>query len=198
VPATIGLTFKDLKMTDKPIFSDDFANGIDSAWTWLREDPALWRLDNGGLEICVQPGTAGTAINALLFDAPDRKAGDFSVEVTVHNHTLPTIQYEQAGITLYVDDLPVFKLVKELIDGDLYIIPGKKAMPTQSVRLRLLVKSNSWEAQYRQEGATEFSTADSGDLPVGEKTQVSLQCYNGPPNSDHWIRFEDLRITKLP
>ncbi|MBT6150179.1 MAG: hypothetical protein HOH74_32355 [Gemmatimonadetes bacterium] len=153
-------------------------------------------MDNGGLEICVQPGKADTVINALLCDAPDRKAG-FAVEVTVYNHTMPVEQYEQAGITLYVDGLPVFKLVKELIDGDLYIIPGKQPMSMQSVRLRLLVTADSWEAQYRPQGATGFSTADSGDLIAGEKTQVSLQCYNGPKHSDHWIRFEDLQISKL-
>ena len=179
------------------LFEDTFANGLDPSWTWLREDSALWRLENGGLEICVQPGKADTVINALVRKAPNRAEGSYAIEVTVHNHTLPTEQYEQAGITWYVEGKPVFKEVKELIDGDLYIIPGKQPMSTQSVRLRLIVTADSWEAQYRPEAASGFETAATGELPPPAEDQVSLQCYNGPEGSDHWIRFEDFQIKKL-
>lgn len=179
------------------IFEDTFANGLDRSWTWLREDSAQWRLENGGLEICVQPGKADTVINALVRKAPNRAEGSYAIEVTVHNHTLPTEQYEQAGITWYVDDKPAFKEVKELIDGDLYIIPGKQPMSTQSVRLRLIVTADSWEAQYRPEAASDFETAATGELPSPGGDQVSLQCYNGPEASGHWIRFEDFQIKKL-
>ncbi|MEE2754593.1 MAG: hypothetical protein VX910_11470 [Candidatus Latescibacterota bacterium] len=184
--------------TETILFQDDFKNNLSPSWSWLREDSNLWRLENGGLEICVQPGLADTVINALLCDAPDRCKGSYAIEVTVTNHTLPTQQYEQAGITFYIDDKPVFKEVKELIDGDLYIIPGKQPMPTKSVRLRLVVTANSWKAQYRPEGTSEFTTAASGELASPGRDQVSLQCYNGPKGSDHWIRFEDFQIKKLP
>ena len=179
------------------VFKETFAGGFDSSWSWLREDAKLWRLEDGGLEVCVQPGLADTVINALVLDAPDRNEGSYAFEVTVHNHTLPTQQYEQAGITWYVDSKPVFKLVKELIDGDLYIIPGQKPMAAQSVTLRLIVTADSWEAQFQPEGASEFETAAAGDLPAPGKDQVSLQCYNGPEGSDHWIRFEDFQIKSL-
>jgi hypothetical protein len=180
-----------------PIFKDTLSSQLDPSWSWLREDPNLWRITDDGLEICVQPGKADTVINALVREAPDRSEDSYAIEITVHNHTLPTEQYEQAGITWYVDGKPVFKLVKELIDGDLYIIPGKQPMPTQSVRLRLLVSADSWEAQYRPEGASEFETAATGELTTPGNDQVSLQCYNGPEGSDHWIRFEDFQIIKL-
>ena len=179
------------------LFEDTFANGLDPSWTWLREDHLLWRLENGGLEIWVHPGKADTVINALVRKAPNRAEGSYAIEVTVHNHTMPTEQYEQAVITWYVEGKPVFKEVKELIDGDLYIIPGKQPMQTQSVRLRLIVTVDAWEAQYRQEGASKFETAATGELPLPGEDQVSLQCYNGPAGSDHWIRFEDFRIKKL-
>ena len=179
------------------VYSDDFTPPLTSSWSWLREDPDLWRIDNGGLEICVQPGKADTVFNALLRDAPDRQEAGYAIEVTVFNHTRPAEQYEQAGITWYVDGKPVFKLVKELIDGDLYIIPGKCPMPTQSVRLRLIVTADTWEAQFRPEGASDYATAATGELPKAGHDQVSLQCYNGPEGSDHWIRFEDFQITKL-
>ena len=179
------------------IFADNFDGKLDQEWSWLRQDLDGWRLQDGGLEIHVEPGLADTVKNALLRPAPARDEGSFAIEVTVTNHTLPTQQYEQAGITFYIDDKPVFKEVKELIDGDLYIIPGKQPMPTKSVRLRLVVTANSWEAQYRPEGASNFTTAASGELASPGRDQVSLQCYNGPEGSDHWIRFEEFQIKKL-
>jgi len=176
------------------IFEDNFDGKLNEDWLWLRENPDHWRIRNGGLEILVEPGVADTVRNALLRPAPDRSAGKYAIEVTVTNHTHPTIQYEQAGITWYNDGKPVFKEVKELIDGGLYIIPGKKDMSAKSVRLRLLVTADSWEAQYRPEGETEFQTAATGELPPPSGDQVSIQCYNGPADTQHWIRFENFCI----
>ena len=180
------------------IFEDHFSDKLDKSWSWLRENPDHWRIENGGLEIRVQPGVADTVENALLRPAPNRNEGSFAIEVTITNYTHPTQQYEQAGITWYQDVKPIFKEVKELIDGDLYIIPGKQPMPTQSVRLRLIVTADSWEAQYRPENETEFQTAKTGELPPPGNDQVSIQCYNGPPDQVHWIRFEDFCITRCP
>ena len=70
-------------------------------------------------------------------------------------------------------------------------------MPTQSVRLRLVVTADSWEAQYRPEGEDQFHTADRGELPPPGDDQVSIQCYNGPENAEHWIRFQDFQIKRL-
>ena len=86
----------------------------------------------------------------------------------------------------------MFKEVKELIDGELYVIPGKQPMPAESVRLRLLVTADSWDAQYCPQGGTEFHTAATGELPPPGDDQVSIQCYNGPADEQHWIRFEKL------
>lgn len=182
---------------DLIIFEDNFDGKLNEDWLWLRENPGHWRIRNGGLEILVEPGVADTVRNALVRPAPDRTAGKYAIEVTVSNHTYPTQQYEQAGITWYNDGKPIFKEVKELIDGELYIIPGKQPMPTKSVRLRLLVTSDSWEAQYHPEGETEFHTAAKGELPPPDKDQVSIQCYNGPADEEHWIRFENFRIKLL-
>jgi len=182
---------------EKVIFEDNFDGKLDESWSLLRENPDYWRIRDGGLEIRVEPGVAGTVRNALLREAPDRNDGTFAIEVTITNHTRPTQQYEQAGITWYHDDKPVFKEVKELIDGALYIIPGRQPMPTKSVRLRLIVTADSWEAQYCPEGEAEFQTAATGELPPPGDDQVSIQCYNGPPDEEHWIRFENFRIRRL-
>ncbi|HUT94614.1 MAG TPA: hypothetical protein VMY37_34480 [Thermoguttaceae bacterium] len=179
------------------VFQDDFSKKPADGWSWLRENPKAWRIQDEALEICVEPGKANTVKNALVREAPDRSKGTFAMEVTVTSTTKPTTQWEQAGITWYTGGKPVFKLVKEFIDGDLYIIPGKKPMGAKSVELRLIVTADSWTAQFRPEGKGEFQTAATGKLPAPEKDQVSIQCYNGPPDAEHWIRFDDFRILKM-
>ena len=183
--------------TEQTLFTDDFNNALGDGWIWLREHPDYWRHTPDGLEIRVEPGKADDVKNALLRPAPDRSQGTFAIEVDLFNHTLPTQQYEQAGITWYNNGKPVFKEVKELIDGDLYIIPGRQPLPTQSVRLRLIVTANSWEAQYRPEGASDFQTAATGELPAPGDDQISIQCYNGPEEGEHWIRFANFCIKQL-
>ncbi len=83
------------------IFQDTFDGTLDSDWSWLREQPDDWRIQNSGLEICVRPGVKDTVQNALLRPSPNRSEGTCAIEVTITNHTHPTQQYEQAGITLY-------------------------------------------------------------------------------------------------
>lgn len=179
------------------LFEENFAGALDSQWVWLREDAANWRLVDGGLEIRVEPGVADTVKNALVRPAPDRSQGTFAIEVTVANHTHPIQQYEQVGITWYNNGKPVFKEVKELIDGGLFIIPGRQPMEAQSVRLRLVVTATSWEAQYCPAGQTEFQVAATGSLPEPGDDQVSIQCYNGPPEAEHWMRFEKFCIKQI-
>jgi hypothetical protein len=181
---------------DAVIFEDRFEGKWGAGWSWIREEAGGWRLQEGGLEIRVQPGVAATVKNALVREAPDRSQGTFAIDVTVTNHTVPTQQFEQAGITWYQDGKPVFKLVKELVDGTLMIIPGRKPMDAKSVQLRLIVTKDSWTAQYRPNAAGEFETAATGKLPPPGKDQVSIQCYNGPPDAEHWIRFDDFRILR--
>ncbi len=179
------------------VFEDRFDGKLADGWTWLREDPAAWRIREGAIEIHVQPGDASSVKNALLRKAPDRRQGKVAIDVTVTNAKKPIRQYEQAGITWYHDGKPVFKLVKELVDGQLMIIPGRKPMTNDSVQLRLVVTADSWTAQFRPGGQGEFQTAETGKLPPPGDDQVSLQCYHGPTEAEHWIRFDDFRILKL-
>jgi hypothetical protein len=179
------------------VFSESFDGKLSEGWSWLREDPQDWCIREQALEIHVQPGDANTVRNALVRKAPDRREGTFAVEVTVRNHRVPTRQFEQAGITWYNNGRPVFKLVKELVDGQLMIIPGRKPMTNEMVQLRLVVTADSWTAQFRPDGQGEFQTAAEGKLPPPGDDQVSLQCYHGPTDAEHWIRFDDFRILKL-
>ena len=180
------------------IFQEEFKEKLDKGWSWLREDAKTWRNKDGALEIRVEPGKARTVKNALLRKAPDRSKGKFAIEVTVTNTVKPTERWEQAGITWYHNDKPVFKLVKELVDGTIVIIPGRKPIDAKTVQLRLIVTADSYTAQYRPDCKGEFQTAAKGKLPAPGKDQVSIQCYNGPADEDHWIRFDDFRIVRLP
>lgn len=179
------------------MFEDRFEGKLGDGWTWVREDPKTWRFKEGALEIRVEPGVAPTVKNALLRAAPDRKKGEYAVDVTITSTAPPTRQYEQAGITWYRDGTPVFKLVHELIDGKTYIIPGKIPTSTKVMQLRLVVAADRFVAQFRPEGKGEFQTAAQGPLPAGAKEQVSIQCYNGPPDAEHWFRFSDFHILKF-
>jgi hypothetical protein len=179
------------------VFADRFEGKLAEGWSWLREAPEHWRLRDGALEIRVQPGDAHTVKNALVRTAPDRRQGRFAIEVTVTNLKRPVRQFEQAGLTWYHNGKPVFKLVKELVDGQLIIIPGRPAMTNDRVQLRLIVSAEGYTAQFRPDGQGEFQTAEKGKLPPPDNDQVSLQCYHGPPDAEHWIRFDDFRILKL-
>jgi len=198
-----GISYRNIVLTPivenkDVVFEDSFDGKMDEGWSWLRENPSAWRIRDGALEIRNEPGAANDVKNALLRKAPDRSSGKFAIDVTVTNHTVPTQQYEQAGITWYNDGKPVFKLVKELVDGQLMIIPGRKPMTGETVQLRLIVTSDSFIAQFRPNCEGEFQTAETGKLPAPSNDQVSIQCYHGPADTEHWIRFDNFRISKLP
>ncbi len=178
-------------------FHDGFEEKLGEGWSWLREDADAWRIKDGALEIRVQPGVARTVRNALLRAAPAQDAGKVAAEVTITFLTAPTRQYEQAGITWYHDKKPVFKLVHEQIDGKTYIIPGRKPTETKTIQLRLVLDGEKYTAQYRPDAKGDFQTAAQGKIARGENDQVSIQCYNGPEDAEHWIRFDDFRIVKL-
>jgi hypothetical protein len=182
----------------KALFADPLMGKLGKGWTWLRENPKTWRHTKNGLEIRVEPGVANTVKNALVRKAPDRSRGRYAVEVTVEFTAAPTHQYEQAGITWYQGNKPVFKLVHELIDGKTYIIPGKKPSDTRRVRLRLVVGKDDYVAQFQPDGKGAFQTAASGKLPPGKDEKVSIQCYQGPEKEEHWMRFSDFKISELP
>lgn len=180
------------------LLEDRFAGRLGEGWTWLRENPAAWRVITNGLEIRLEPGRAETVKNALRRKVPSRAGRRLAFEVTVIFTTPPTNQYEQAGLTWYADDKPVFKLVHELVDGRIVIIPGKLATDGGPVCLRLVVTNGKYTAQFRPAGEPEFRTVASGELPPATTEHISLQGYHGPAEAEHWVRFEQFRILEWP
>ncbi len=190
----LSVAWATARAAEQALFSDTFENReLEPDWSWLREHRGYWHLKDGALNIRVEPGKAQTVKNALICKAPDRSKGRYAIEVTVCNLTAPTSQFEQAGIVWYRDGKPVLKLVKELVDGQLMIIPARKQMTAEKVRLRLVVDENSWTAFFQPDALE----GGKGTLPPPRNDQVSIQCYNGPADAEHWIRFDDFRITAL-
>ncbi len=181
------------------LFEETFEQEVDPTWRWLREDPDAWRLNDGALEIRAQPGDANTVRNALVREAPDRASGrKYAIEVTVTNLTPPTEQWEQLGLTWYHDGKPVFKFVKEWIDGETFVFPGKIPTEEASVQLRLVVDGRKIIGQFRTSEDEAYQTAVEAELPPrGERDEISLQTYHGPAGAEHWMRFDDFRIVEL-
>ena len=67
----------------------------------------------------------------------------------------------------------------------------------KTVQLRLVVKGAEWTAQFREDLKREYQTAATGKLPPPGDDKISIQCYDGPANAEHWIRFDDFRIVEL-
>ena len=187
------------------VFADSLKGKLGEGWTWLREDPAAWRSTPKGLEIRVLPVNKDTVKNALLRPAPDRAHGKYAVEVTVEYLAPPTVKYEQGGLTWYQGDKPLGKLVHEFIDGQAYAVAnlppnklGKEPAANPLIRLRLIVTRDKYRTQFQPGAAAAFQDLASGDLPAGADEKISIQCYNGPANAEHWMRFSDFKIVKLP
>lgn len=180
------------------LFEESFEDLLSEGWSWIREQPARWCIRDRSLQIHVRPGFADTVENALVRPVPPRDGRRFAFEVTVTNLSQPVQQWEQAGLTWYSDGRPAMKLVKELVDGRIIIIPGEHPVEGESVQLRLEVSGQQYTAYYRTRMGEPFSMAASGNLPDAQREEISIQCYHGPEDQEHWIRFDDFRIWQLP
>ncbi|MCX7872612.1 MAG: hypothetical protein N2487_04940 [Verrucomicrobiae bacterium] len=193
--AVLGINSAEI--AEEVVFEETFDGKLKDGWRWIREESEDWRIKDGALEICVRPGDSQSVRNALVRSAPDRTQGKYAVEVTITNLHPPKNQFEQAGITWYCGGKPMFKLVKELVDGKLMIIPGRKPITNDTVQFRLVVERENYIAQFRPNGEGEFITSATGKLPAPDNDDVSIQCYHGSFEEDRWIRFDNFRIVKL-
>ena len=153
-------------------------------------------------------GGAHNAKNLLVRTAPDTATGPVEVQVSVTNN--PTHQYEQADLAWYFDDSNMVKLGLELVDGNVCIVMGRKEanhtttlakipIAVTSVRMRLLVDGRKIRGQYRIAGSDKWLDAGAGDLPAatGGHAQISLHCYQGDSNTEHWARFTEFCVSRV-
>jgi len=201
---------------EKPLFEEKFEGKLSEGWSWVREDPAAWKLEGGALKIKAQPGTiyykTNNAKNMLLISSPaaGTEADPVAAEVTVASE--PGVNGEQAGLLLYVDDNNYVKLVREYDkpkDGDgrvsAVMLREAKAIPEpfqkkpeSPERLRLVWAGGKVTGQFKTGEAGVWVTVATVDAPPGEHPRFGL-CSNGaPPDADRWATLRNFRILKVP
>lgn len=196
---------------DEILFQDDFKSRLGEGWSWVREDREAWRVTGNGLEVRIEPGNmwgpANDARNLLVRSAPDASRNEIEISVNVENH--PTGQYEQVELVWYYDDSHMVKIGRELVDGKLSIVMGREEndktrtlaiipIKSDSVRLKLLIKGNRIHGRYRLPDSEDWRDVGECDAPTATnaKARISLQFYQGPPNSDHWARVSEFCIRR--
>jgi regulation of enolase protein 1 (concanavalin A-like superfamily) len=195
---------------DEVVFQDDFKGKLDASWSWLREDRKGWRVTESALEVRVQPGNmwgpANNAKNVLVRTVPDPAKAELEVSVSVTNQ--PAAQFEQVDLVWYYDDSHMVKLGQELVDGRLSIVMGREEadktrtiaivpLKSFSVRLRFRVSGSRIHGQFRTPDSDEWHETGECDLPARGAPKVSLQCYQGPADAEHWARITEFCIRRL-
>lgn len=197
---------------DEPLCQDTFAGKLSAGWKWVREDAQAWRVTEQGLEIRVLPGNlwgrANDVKNVLVRPAFDTAHGAVEVAVSIANR--PTHQYEQANLAWYYDDSNMVKLGLELVNGEVCIVMGREQadktrtlakIPIQAtaVEVRLHVAGQQIRGQYRLPGAERWLDAGAGELPAppGTPANISLHCYQGPADAEHWARFSAFCVRRV-
>jgi regulation of enolase protein 1 (concanavalin A-like superfamily) len=192
------------------MFEDPFKSKLSNGWSWVREDPKAWRIDDDGLHVRALPGTlwlaANSAKNVLLRAVPD--ANGFTLEATVAN--APAQGGEQAGLIAYRDDDNYVKLVKEFLDGKQWIVlareEGAKGAPVAKIpvdgkapaRLRLEITATEAIASAQADAGDAGEWKPIGKCPLaGEASsplKVGLVAHGGSQDADRWATFRDFRI----
>jgi len=204
----LSLTFNaGLLVASTGDFQDDFRGRLGEGWSWVREDPAGWRVSQEGLEVQVKPGNmwgaANNARNVLVRNAPDPSQQEVVASMTLTNR--PTEQYEQVDLVWYYDDSHMVKIGQELVDGQLSIVMGREEndktrtiaiipLDSLTVEVRHRVQGSLISGEFRTPGSEEWKLAGTCDLPAKAAPKISLQFYQGPASAEHWARVSDFRV----
>ncbi|MSU47667.1 MAG: hypothetical protein EXS37_00975 [Opitutus sp.] len=194
----------------EPFFHDRFAGEIAVGWSWRREEPSHWRTGPHGLEIRVLPGNlwgrANNANNILVRAMPDPAAQPLEITATLHHE--PTGQWEQTNLAWFYDESHMVKLGQELVSGKLCVVMGREEadktrtvgivpLDAHTVQLRLLVTGRRIHGQYRTVHWEAWREVGDCDLPLMATPHLSLHCYQGPKDVNHWAQFEQVTVRRL-
>ena len=190
------------------LFEDNFDGQLQSAWQWIREDPAEWRIGDNELQVRSQAGRiwgGNDAKNLLLVDKR-LKSQNMAASVSVAHE--PKEKWEQAGPLWYLDDDNFVKLISEQIDGKMYVVTarelngrgkvvGKIVVPKANLQLRLKVESTRVTGQWRLEDTDAWSDAGTCDFEVEGRPRFGLFTQNGSKDQIRWVRFDNFVIAEL-
>lgn len=180
------------------LFEDRFEGNLKSGWIWLRENGSGHRFNNNALEIQVDTTNDENNVRNTLVRTTDFVGkGSVSIETELTCDPAPCNQFQQGGLCWIRGGRVIFKLVHELVDGRMYIFPGKIPVDTPVVRLRITTGSNDdLVAEYSGSGDSGYRKIYEGKLNVNKADQIGLQCWNGPSSNNHWMRVRFFKITR--
>lgn len=194
-------------MNEAKPFVDAFRGTMHDAWQWLREEPEAWALTDSGLRIRALPGTLwgprNDARNVLLRTAMPLTDG-LSSQVTVCNR--PAIQGEQGGIIWFVDEANYVKLVKECLDGTVWVVLAREEddqgtlvsrMPFttgDTVSLKLTLSGDTMVGQAQAAPGAEWQTVGTCAALAAAQAQLGICVHGGPEDEAHWAELSEFTI----
>ena len=211
VAAAIFVSFS-LAADESPrvLFSESFGNKLDKDWSWVREEPKAWHLENHSLVLLTQPGYLhahmNDAKNVLVHPVPESGGGPVAVEVWMEND--PKVQFEHGGVLWYYDDDNYAGLFKESLEGKakLQMVLEKEAKPSFVVKeynstgvwLRLVVADGKVTAQFRETENENWTTVGEKPLPGTGPAKGGMIAGGAPKNPERLTTFKNFRILQLP
>lgn len=179
------------------IFEDCFDGQLKEGWAWKRENPKGYRFVKNTLEVLMEPFADHEARNVLFRPSPNRKTGVYQIELMFDTQLPFENQYQQVGLFWMQDEKVVFKFVREMIDGNVYIFPGKIPVEGETTFLRLTVSGDNIVTEFKTKEDGEYKPAFEGKLPTYTEGEcVGIQCWHGPAKREHWIKLKRFGIFK--
>ena len=194
------------------MFEERFAGKLREGWSWVRENPAAWKIETGAMIIEVQPGyliaddkESDRTKNVLLRDLPGASASPMAVEVCMEND--PQVQFEHGGVIWYLDDSNFVDLLHEGIGGKGSILMvTKKAnqaqhhtLPCHSklLWLRLILSGDDVIGEFRESPNDPWQTVAKTKLPSSAKARVGVLCGGGRLGTGRVAKFSHFRIISM-
>ncbi len=193
---------------EKVLFEAKFTGELGKDWSWVREDPKAWKIDQGALVLRTLPGylhaKSNDSKNVLLRPLPK---SDKTLVVEVYVEGEPKVQFEHAGIVWYVDDDNYVSLFQEVLGGkvELQMVTEKDAKPrttvvkhdAKGVWMRLLIADGKITTQYRPSEKEEWKTVGKTDAPSAGAARVGVMAGGAPKDAERYVRFRSFRIVEF-
>ena len=194
---------------DKVMFQERFASEPGTGWSWVREEPKAWRIEDGALVLRTLPGylhaEMNNAKNLLVRTPPDAKDTTIAIEISLESD--PQTQYEHAGLVWYYDDDNYVAIFNERLGGkpELQMVIEKGGRPefavkpcgSKTVWLRLVASGAKVVGQCRDPAESAWRTVGESTLPTRGEARVGITSGGTPKDAERYARFRDFRILKL-
>lgn len=204
-------------LAQEVLFEDKFDGPLSKQWKPVGLRPADYRIRDGALELRVQTGPRQKTMPMMQVILPFDTSQSVAATVDVLPLDPFTQEGESAGLHLTDADSSEFSVQKKNINRHLVFSPGTvefigeegqegdsqqyalKFWPARQDAgpLRILIRNNY---AYFQVGPSDtgkyqkfFHSALRKDEP---KRGFALAAYGAPADKEHWVRFDNFRVTR--